>query len=96
MAIVATIHQPSEEILSLFHKAIILSSTGAIVFHDTPNVSKLETFLVKTIPSGYRQNFNCFRNPADVMIGIASSIKRSIAKTTKDASVGQYGLFCFV
>lgn len=87
MAIVATIHQPSEETLNLFHKAIILSSTGAIVFHDNPNVRKLETFLVNTIPRGHRESFSCFRNPADIMIGVASSIKRSNDRM-EDESVG--------
>lgn len=76
MAIVATIHQPSEEILNVFHKAIMLSSTGAVVFHGIPNVNTLKTFLNNTIPNDYRQSFFCFRNLGDIIIGLASSIKR--------------------
>ncbi|CAL8109575.1 unnamed protein product [Orchesella dallaii] len=73
MAIVATIHQPSYKLFTQFSKAIILTGSGEFVFNGEP--TKLRGTLEL---SGYRFEQDSYENPADVVIELASSMKRKL------------------
>lgn len=87
LAIIASIHQPSASLLSIFHKLLILSNDGHLLYFDT--VKKLHPHLESL-------GFTCplLHNIADYAVELASGIhgEDSIKKITEFAqsSTGEF------
>lgn len=81
LAIIASIHQPSASLLSIFHKVIILSHNGHLIYFG--NVDKLHPHLAS-------QGFNCppLHNISDYAIELASGVHGQDA-ITKLSDVAQ-------
>ncbi|ODN04903.1 ATP-binding cassette sub-family G member 1 [Orchesella cincta] len=88
MAVVATIHQPSYKLFTQFSKAIILTGTGDIIFNGEP--TKLKGTLEL---SGYQFEEDSYENPADVVIELASSMKRKLICKSEQIELSEKFVF---
>ena len=72
MSIVATIHQPSAELLWKFDRVIVLSE-GRTIYHGAPD--EIRTYF-ESKPFNFTMGLYC--NPADKLLTIATHPKRCI------------------
>ena len=77
LSIVATIHQPSAELLWMFDKVIVLSE-GRTIYHGAPD--EIRSYFERA-PFRYAMGLYC--NPADKLMTLASHPKRCIQEQTQ-------------
>lgn len=85
MLIICTIHQPPAKVFASFHKIIMLSSRGSIIFDGFPeHTTSALSSVGLTCPSFY--------NPADYLVEVAagdygSSVIDELARQSKESAV---------